>query len=176
MSNKTEENKSERLIELGYVAGVMGVQGWVKVHSYTEPRENILDYPAWNLGDGSETSEEYLLEAGRTQGKSLVAKLTGVDDRDEATALIRRIIRVKRCQLPELEPGQYYWSDLEGLTVVNTAGGRLGTVTKLIATGANDVLVVQGDGELLIPFVLEQVVKSVELDEGRIVVAWDSDY
>jgi len=176
LKNKTEENKSDRLIELGHVAGVLGVQGWVKIHSYTDPRDNILNYTAWNLVSPDQSLQPYVLEAGRTQGKTLVAKLQGIENRDQAVLLLNQVITIQRNELPEANPGEYYWSDLEGLTVVNTTGVVFGTVTKLIATGANDVLVVQGDEERLIPFVPEQVIKSVELDEGRIIVAWDSDY
>ncbi len=176
LKNKTEENKGDRLIELGHVAGVLGLQGWLKIHSYTDPRDNILNYVSWNLVSPDQSSAEYVLEAGRTQGKTLVAKLNSVDDRDQAAVLVGQVITVQRRQLPAVTPGEYYWSDLEGLTVVNTAGAVFGTVKKLIATGANDVLVVQGDEERLIPFVPEQVIKSVELDEGRIIVAWESDY
>jgi 16S rRNA processing protein RimM len=176
LKNETEESKSDRLIKLGHVAGVLGVQGWVKIHSYTDPRDNILNYASWNLVSPDQSSQAYVLEEGRTQGKTLVAKLKGIEDRDDAVLLLDQVITVQRGQLPEANPGEYYWSDLEGLTVVNTAGAVFGTVTKLIATGANDVLVVQGDEERLIPFVPEQVIKSVELDEGRIIVAWDSDY
>ena len=172
----TEEYKSDRLVELGYVAGVVGVTGWLKVHSHTEPRDNIFSYAAWNLVRQGGSAQPYEVAETRIQGKSLQAKLRGVEDRDQAADLLGCTIAVQRHELPQTEVGVYYWTDLEGLTVVNTAGVLLGKVDRLIPTGAHDVLVVRGDEERLIPFVLDQVVKSVELEQRRIVVAWESDY
>lgn len=172
----TEEYQSDRLVELGHVAGVLGVKGWLRVHSYTDPRDNIFDYTTWNLVGDDRSTKPYSVEDSRRQGKALVVKLKGVEDRDQASALLNSVIAVQRHELPQVEAGVYYWTDLEGLTVVNTAGAVLGKVARLIPTGAHDVMVVEGDEERLIPFVSEEVVKSVELEQQRIVVAWDSDY
>jgi 16S rRNA processing protein RimM len=172
----TEEYKSDRLVELGHVAGVLGVKGWLRVHSYTEPRDNIFHYTTWELVRKDRSAQSYSVEEVGKQGKALHVKLSGVEDRDQAAELLNCVIAVDRHQLPPAEVGVYYWTDLEGLTVVNTAGALLGTVERLIPTGAHDVLVVKGDEQHLIPFVMEQVVKSVELEQQRIVVAWESDY
>lgn len=172
----TEEYKSNRLVELGYLAGVVGVKGWLRVHSYTEPRDNIFQYTTWNLVRADRAPQDCSIEEFRSQGKALQVKLHGIDDRDAAAELLQCVIAVRRDQLPQAEVGVYYWTDLEGLTVINTAGAVLGKVDRLISTGAHDVLVVKGDEERLVPFVLDQVVKSVELDQQRIVVAWESDY
>jgi 16S rRNA processing protein RimM len=114
--------------------------------------------------------------SGRLQGKNVIANLAEVDDRDQAEALAGANIMIRREQLPDLEEGEYYWSQLIGLSVENTEGVDLGRVDQMIETGANDVLVVQGDRERLIPYVMEDVVKSVDLESQRIVVDWQADF
>jgi 16S rRNA processing protein RimM len=162
-------------VTLGRISGLYGVNGWVKVYSYTEPRENIVDYATWILEhDGEERRVE--VEAGRSQGKNVVAKLRGVDDRDAARSWIGADIAVDRQALPALESGEYYWVDLEGLAVRNTRGETLGEVDHLMATGANDVIVLRGAEERMIPFVAGDVVVEVDLEGGVIVVDWESSF
>ncbi len=110
------------------------------------------------------------------QGKGLVAKLKGCDDRESARDLIGALIQVRRGDLAELEPGEFYWADLLGLKVETLSGTELGAVDNLLETGANDVLVVRGDRERLIPFLQGQVVHDVDLDKQRIRVDWDPDF
>ena len=172
----SEDKRLNDWVALGRVSGLFGVQGWLKIHSYTEPRANIVDYERWLVGADLGSSRRYQLEQGKPQGKGLVAKLLGVEDRDQAQSLVGETIWVKREELPACEPGEYYWADLEGLRVVNTAGVDLGSVDYLIATGANDVLVVAGDRQRLIPFVQGQTVSRVDLERGEIVVDWSADF
>ena len=160
---------------LGRVSGLYGVKGWVKVYSDTGPRENILKYKPWYLRRHGEWLP-YEVEQGRLQGKGIVAKLVGCDDRDQAAELLQTEIAVLREQLPRLRSGVYYWSDLVGLAVVTTEAVELGSIDHLFETGANDVLVVKGDRERLIPFIKEQVVIEVDLHAGRMVVDWDPDF
>ena len=151
------------------------MRGWVRVYSYTRPRENILGYSPWYLkGAGDWRPRE--LAAGRRHGKGVVARLAGCDDRDQALQLVGAEIAIRREQLPEPEAGEYYWRDLQGLRVVNRDGEMLGVVDHLIETGANDVLVVSGERERLIPFVMGQVILEVDLDAGLMRVDWDRDF
>jgi 16S rRNA processing protein RimM len=115
------------------------------------------------------------VQDGKPHGKSVIAKLENIEDRDAAAALLDVDIAVSRDELPDTKSGEYYWADLEGLQVVHRDGSSLGTVAYLMATGANDVLVVDGDREKLIPFVMDEVILDVDLDEGRISVDWDWD-
>ena len=78
-------------------------------------------------------------------------------------------------ELPPLEDGDFYWAELEGLRVVTVEGAELGVVKRLMETGANDVLVVQGERERLIPYVAA-VVRNVDLDSRTIEVDWDKDF
>jgi 16S rRNA processing protein RimM len=170
-----ERTAADRSILVGRIAGVHGVDGWVKLESYTEPRLRIFSYRPWRL---TLAGSEFNVAAaqGHAQGKGIVAKLPGCDDRDAAAKLVGATIHVPRSALPRPKRGEYYWTDLEGLAVVNTDAVELGKVSHLFATGANDVLVVSGDRERLIPFVIGQFVKEVDLKSGRITVDWDPEF
>ncbi|HEY0230091.1 MAG TPA: ribosome maturation factor RimM [Dokdonella sp.] len=166
----------EKFVLLGRVVGVHGLRGELKLESYTEPRTQIFRYQPWlmRLAAGEKTIDGC---RGRTQGKGLVAELPGVADRDAAVALQGAEVWVRRSALPEPKPGEYYWSDLEGLEVVTVQGVSFGRVSHLIATGANDVLIVRdGERERLIPFLIGQFVTEVDLNGGRLTVDWDPEF
>lgn len=159
----------EAWITLGRIAGIYGVRGWLRVHSYTDPRAGILDYSRWWLGDGER--HEYELAGGRRQGAGVVANLAGVADRDAARALIGARIAVPRRLLPPTDG--YYQADLIGLAVENREGVALGRISGFIATGAHDVVVVEdGTRERLIPYAPGRYVERIDLDEERMVVDW----
>lgn len=162
-------------VVVGEVVGAFGVQGWVKVRSFTDPAGNILGYRPWIISRGAE-SKIMQAVSGRMQGSVVVAKFDGVEDRDQAQALKGARVAVPRECFPAASRGEYYWVDLVGLEVLTTGGRSLGTVKDLVETGANDVLAVKGDRERLIPFVAGQFVKEVNLEEGRLVVDWDPDF
>jgi 16S rRNA processing protein RimM len=164
----------DRLVVLGRIAGVFGVRGELKVESYTEPREGICAYQPWLLEQHGVTSERRVAH-GRRHGNGVVVTLEGVADRDQALALRGASVAVRRSQLPPPAPGQYYWYDLEGLRVETVEGVSLGEVSHLFGTGANDVLVVRGDRERLLPYV-PAVVREVDLAAGRIRVDWDPEF
>ena len=161
-------------VVLGRISGLFGVKGWVKVYSYTEPREAVLNYSRWLLSGKSGWREAAVAE-GQRHGKTVIVRLDGYGDRDQAAELIGTEIGIPRDELPETEDNQFYWSDLEGLRVVNRDGTELGKVAYLLETGANDVMVVKGEQERLIPFVMEQVVLGVDLASGEIEVDWEWD-
>lgn len=164
---------AHKIVALGYVSAVHGVKGWVKVHSWTRPMEAILQYQPWLLG---ESKKPVSIVDGRLQGKGLAVLLPGFEDREQAATLVGSQIFVRRGQLPVAAKGEYYWSDLEGLEVKTTGGVLLGRVVRLMETGANDVLVVQGNREHLVPFVQGQYVTRVDLESGEIEVDWDPDF
>ena len=116
---------------------------------------------------------------GRLHGKSIVIGLEGVTDPCQAMALIDATLAIKRQQLMPTSEGEFYWSDLIGLVVMNVQDDVLGKVTSLIETGAHDVLVVQDSHdktERLIPLVMGKIVAKIDLDNGLIRVDWELDY
>ncbi len=172
-----EDAEKRIIVPLGHISGVHGVSGWLKIYSLTDPREAIFEYQPWLVGDHLEAVH---VEQGKKHGKHLIAMFETVKDRDQAEDLVNRQIAIYRDQLPSLTDDEFYWTDLMGLAVQLEDGTNLGTIRHMLATGANDVMVVQGilhsERERLIPFVLGQYVKNVDLDKGLIVVDWDPDF
>ena len=170
----------DNLVILGKIGAVHGVRGEVKVHSFTDPIENLLDYPVWTLRSEGKTKQVKLASA-RLQGKGLVAQIQGLDDREEARTLTGYEICVDADQLPELADDEFYWHQLEGLKVIDQAQQLLGKVDHLLATGANDVLVVKpcagslDQRERLLPYT-KHCVLTVDLDAEVIQVEWDAEF
>jgi 16S rRNA processing protein RimM len=160
---------------LGKVGAVFGVRGWVKLWSYTDPPANLLEYNELELGQSGSWAPARLVEA-RPHGEALVGRFEGVEDRDGAAALVGAELAVAREALPPPGEGEFYWTDLVGLEVINREGVHLGRVREMMATGANDVMVVEGDRERLVPFLPGHWVDRVDLAGGRIVVDWDPDF
>jgi 16S rRNA processing protein RimM len=159
---------------MGRVSAPFGVTGWIRVQSFAAAAENLLDYPMWWLGRESEW-RQYRVADSRVQGHTVVAKLEGCDNRDAAAGLRGYEVAVPRDELPQAGADEYYWIDLIGLNVVNTAGKDFGRVARILQTGANDVLVVEGTRERLIPFIAS-VIREVDPPSGVIRVDWDADY
>lgn len=162
-------------ISVGKISGVFGIKGWVKVFSFTDPRENILTYSPWLLKKDNETKTVSVVD-GQLQGKTIVAQLTGVNDRNQAESLMGWDIFITQEQLPNAAKDEYYWSDLIGLHVETVDGVQLGRVDSLLETGANDVIIVQGERERVIPFLQGQTIVSVDLVAGKIIVDWDPEF
>ena len=165
----------QQQINVGKISGVFGVKGWVKVFSFTDIRENILNYSPWLLKKDSETRSVNVID-GKLQGKAVVAQLDGVNDRDQAASFMGWDIFITPDQLPKVAKDEYYWSDLIGLSVETNQGVQLGIVDSLLETGANDVVIVKGERERVIPFLQGQTITSIDLDAGRMVVDWDPDF
>jgi 16S rRNA processing protein RimM len=165
---------AERVVVLGRIGGAFGVKGWVKVTSYTDPPENILQYDGWLIG-GQGGWQPIEIEDGRITGKGVLVKLAGVETPEEARLQTGVEIGVRRSSMPAPEPGEYYWSDLEGLEALTKDGLVLGRVDHFRTTPGGTVVVVQGEREHWIPFVKDRIVK-VELEAGRIVLDWGVDW
>jgi 16S rRNA processing protein RimM len=168
------QDGADDFVVLGRISGVYGLHGWVKVYAETRERSDILEFDRWFLRRKDGWQAVKVIE-GREQAKGVIAQLEGVSDCDQARALIGTEIAVRRADLPPTEPGTYYWDDLIGLKVVNLEGVEFGTVSHLFETGANDVVVVQGERERLIPYI-KDVVKSVDLTTRVLHVDWDADF
>ncbi len=168
------QNATDDYIILGRLSGVYGLRGWVKVYAETRERTDILGFDRWYLKRPDGWQAVRLIE-GRAQAKGIIARLEGIEDCDAAHALIGTEIAVRKQDLPPAAPGTYYWSDLEGMQVVNLEGKELGTVSHLFETGANDVVVVKGERERLIPYT-QDAVKSVDLKARVMRVDWDAEF
>jgi 16S rRNA processing protein RimM len=163
------------IVHVGKISGVFGVKGWLKIFSYTEPRDNILSYKNWLLKKSGQDKSIKVI-SGQIQGKGVIAQVDGITDRDQALTLIGWDIYISHDQLPSLGHGEYYWADLIGIEVENLEGIHLGKVESLFETGANDVLLIKGEQERAIPFLQGQFVKSIDLAAGKMIVDWDADF
>jgi 16S rRNA processing protein RimM len=162
-------------IIMGRIAGPYGVKGWVRVVSYTERPDKLIEYVPWYLRRGGAWVPTGIIAVKR-HAKGLLVRLPGYEDRDTAAELSGTEIGIYRKQLPPAAEDEVYWSDLIGLPVVTLGGLPLGTVDHLIETGANDVLVVKGERERLIPFIRGRVIAQIDLDGRVIRVDWDPDF
>ncbi len=160
---------------VGRIGRPHGIRGWMRVNSFTDPITNIMDYGPWLLekGNGFESGKKIRMAL---KGEGIILHIEGCDTPEDARLYTNRRIAILRSQLGELEEDEYYWADLEGLSVVNQQGIILGQVERLIESGNHPLLVVKGERERLIPFVYGQFVMSVDLAQRQITVDWDAEF
>ena len=173
MATASDGGNPERVL-IGRVSGVFGTRGWLKIHSYTRPHDNLLTYLVWHLRVDGNWQECRVISA-KKHGPGLVAQLTGVSNRDLALELVGCDIAITRSMLPTNADGEFYWADLIGMNVRNLSGIQLGEITQMLATGANDVMVVQGDIARLIPYVSGIYVIEVDIESRSVLVDWHED-
>ena len=173
ISSEESAGPKDRIVVLGKIAGPFGVQGWMKVSSYTDPPDNILDYEVWQIGGAGKWSPVRVAE-GRMTGKGVQVKLEGVESPEEARTRVGLEVGVWRSELPLPSPGEYYWTDLEGFAALTPEGAPLGTVDHFRETPTGPVVIVKGEREHWIPFVKDRIVK-VEMAASRIVLDWPVD-
>ena len=156
---------------MGRIRAPHGLKGWIKIQPFTQETEGLLDYPAWWVGSGDEWQQHRISESA-VHGSIVVARLEGFTDREAAAGLRGKDIAVPRAVMPQNQEGEFYWNDLIGMEISHRDARKLGRVTKILETGANTVLVVQGDKELLVPFI-EDVIVSVDLKARMVIVEWE---
>lgn len=169
-------------IVVGKLGATYGIKGWLKVFSYTENAESIFSYQPWQIKTKGQW-QNVQVEAWKRHGQGLVVKLDGIDVREDAQLLTNAEIAISSEQLPELPNEEIYWRDLYGMSVVSLDGYDMGVIVDILETGSNDVLVVKanakdafGQKERLIPFLDEQVIKSIDRTAQRIEVDWDPGF
>lgn len=172
-SEKSEEDVT--WLKVGNISGVFGIKGWLKIYANTDKKENILAYKPWYV-ERNNVRQAIKLKAGKPHGKTVIALFDGIDDRNEAETWIGCDIYIRSDQLPKLRKDEFYWSDLIGLKVVSTQGDDYGVIDRMLETGANDVIVAKGERERLIPYLTGDIVKSVDLEEGQMIVDWEVDF
>ncbi len=183
-------------VVVGLVSGLHGVQGALKIKSFCEPADGIFKYRPWTLArPGSRasgnsaaksSSDSSLLPVSsnlvsvplkiRGAGTSLAARFSEIENRDQAARWLGALISVPRSCLPKLNTGDYYWRDLIGINVENLQGVALGFIEEMMSTGSNDVMVVAGDRQRLLPYIPGQFVMSVDLAAAIMIVDWDPEF
>ena len=167
--------QSDKKINIGKVIGLHGIKGWLKILSFTSPPENIFNYQSLIISNEN-IEEIFHIENSRKQGKKILIKLDGIDDRTSAESLTQSRIHIFRADLPELSENIYYWEDLLGFNVFNQNNIKLGLVDSFIETGSNDVLIVKDEMKknILIPFLINKTIKEVDLENKLIIVDWEN--
>lgn len=179
----TNETLSATHVVMGRIGAAYGLKGWVKLFSFTDPPENLLEHRKFYItANNLEAAlQEIEIDQARSQGQGFAGHIKGCDEREHTRNYTGKELWLPKQALPDLAEG-YYWHELEGLRVINLAGEELGTVHHLLATGANDVLVVQATAtsidkeERLLPYIWERVVLEVDLKQGVMKVDWEKDY
>lgn len=165
--------RSGDAVVLGRIGAPFGVRGWVKVMSYTDPPEGIVDFSSWELVRAGKSERRAVLDWKRA-GRAVAVQLDGVATREQAQALTGTEVQVARDELPPEKPGEFYWHDLLGLEAGNVAGVPLGRIEQILELPAHPVLVLKGDRERLVPLVPERLV-AVDLAAGRVTLDWHPD-
>ena len=165
----------EEKIVMGKILGPHGIKGWIKIHPFTEKKDSLIDHKILMASKDEKLWQSFEVESMDVGDKFILVKFKGVDDRNTAEKLNKFFIGLDKSSLPKLDENNYYWHELIGLDVKNNEGMHFGKVDSLIETGANDVLVVLGDKEYLIPYI-KQVILEVNLETNMIRVDWQDDY
>jgi 16S rRNA processing protein RimM len=175
-------------VVVGRIKGLHGVRGAIKVESFCSPQVAIFNYRPWTLmrpgpsalaiSQGSPNTSLLVQMPIKLHSSSetLVARCNEIEDRDQAQLWLGCEIHIERQALPKLKPGEYYWHDLIGLTVSNQEGVVFGQIKQLMETGSNDVVVVQGERERLVPYLPGQYVIDIDLANKHMLVDWDADF
>lgn len=193
--NLTQSGLPDDAIEVGRILDAWGVKGWLKILPHSTHPEALYSAKSWFLqvpdtkfrpGFNAFTGTVSIdVDEAKTHSGSVVAKVTGLDDRNDAEALRGCRIFLPRSSFPSASKDEYYWVDLIGLNVVNREGVALGCVRDLMATGPHSVLCVeytatledgsQATAERMIPFVAVYV-DAVDIAGKSITVDWQPDY
>jgi 16S rRNA processing protein RimM len=159
---------------MGRIGAPFGVKGWLHVQPFTTRPDALLEYPSWSLKGRDGERTQVVVAEGRAQGKGLVARLQGVDDRDAAANLRGCLVEIERDALPATGDREFYRADLVGLSVRNLQGEELGLLEHFVDAPANAVMVVRGAREHWVP-VTPVHLREVRLDDGVIVVDWPAE-
>ncbi len=160
---------SDKRVQLGAIVGPHGIRGLVRIKTFTEVPEDIAAYGP--LEDEGGSRRFTVQPTGRAKGV-ILAKLSGVSDRNAAEALKGVGLYVDREKLPDVEDDTFYHTDLIGLAVRHVDGSKVGEVVAMHDFGAGDLAEVRLSGQrktVLVPFSAE-VTTSVDLEAGEMVI------
>jgi 16S rRNA processing protein RimM len=169
------KNTESSFIVIGTFGSSYGIRGWIKINSFAENGPQMLEYQPWYQVKANEPEnyQPIVIEDVKLHNNQIVIKLPDINTPEDARRFTGKHIYIQRSQLPDLVEGEYYWSQLIGLSVINKSGEHIGTVTALMETGSNDVLIVKGDIEFAIPYLPGEVILKVDLAKKQIQVDWE---
>jgi len=165
----------EDYVVMGKVVGSFGINGWLKIKSFSEKIELLGKYENWYFSQDEKNWSEKKIEQFKINLNKISVKIYGINDRTAADGYKGYLIGIPKQSLPELANNEFYWNDLIGFEVVTLSDVLLGKLETFIETGANDVMVVEGDKQRLLPYV-PSVVKKVDVKQQQIIVDWDENF
>lgn len=160
---------------VGRFGRVHGIKGYITIISFTEPRDNIFTYKHLHAYISKQWQPLKFTEQEITV-KNLLVRVDGYPECNQAANLTNIDIGILKQDLPGLRSDEYYWHELIGMSVITKQDIVLGKVVDMLSTGANDVLIVEGERRHLIPYLPDQFVINISRDEQRIIVDWDKDF
>lgn len=177
----------DELLVVAKIGAPYGIKGWVKLHSFLQQPLDLEQYTGLVAYAGNVSKVIEFAEI-KSHGKGLIAQIVGVDNRTQAETFKNLELKLSTATLPDLDDGDYYWHQLQGLAVYSDSEEGieptllLGRIASVMETGANDVLVLEpcensvDDKERLIPYLPERVIKKVDLANKRMLVDWGIDF
>lgn len=168
-------NKQTEWVVVGRFGRPQGLKGLVRVISFTEPANNIIDYMPWHVSIQGQW-QPIKISAVESHTKFILVQVDGYQQREQLGLLTNCEIGIQSQQLPTLSNDEFYWHDLIGMQVINQEEKILGTVTDLLATGSNDVLVVTGEKRHLVPYLLDDFIVRIDTSTRTIYVNWDTEF
>lgn len=173
-------DKNSKYVVVGRLGRPYGLKGWQHLQTFTQPPENIFEYKGWYVLHKKLWQPVKLAEY-KLHGSTWIIHLEGINTKEEAALYSNFSIAVLRNELPRLEEGEYYWSDLEGLSVFTKEGLSLGKIEYLYENTGQDIMAVksalpgQQSKERHIPFIWEETVLEVDIIENKVIVDWAFD-
>ena len=158
---------SEKIL-IAKIQAHQGLNGWLKIYSYSESIEKFSKYKYFFVLNNKKYIRLYVEDS--LINKSIKIKFKNFNSREDSNDYIGKDIYISEDQLDKLKENQFYWNDLIGLNVYLDNEEKIGVVADMIETGSNDVLVIKGDNEILIPYIFGESVKNVIIEENKIII------
>ncbi len=169
--------KDQEITAIGYFGRPFGIAGFIRIFSSIPLPNNLFELnPFFFRKEKHSPWNPLPIMEFKYHGKETMIKMANHSAREDLSLFTNHELGILRSKLPKLNIGEYYWSELIGLVVINTVGEKLGTVAKLMATGANDVLVLtDGNHKHLLPYISSVILK-IDGEQKTILVDWETDY
>ena len=148
-------NKHNAII-IGKIVATHGIKGWLVIQSYSCPSQNIKNYNTFLY---IKNKKEFIKIIDlKIMPKKIIIQMENYDDINSSESLVGQNIFIEASDIPALEKGEYYWRDIEGLEIYTTKGSYIGSVDFIFNNGANDVLAVKQNKELVyIPYINDHI-------------------